>query len=106
MALCSAPGSRFRSQVLVIAIFAFSSILGIGIGMILVDVESVSNSSTLQIFQAIAAGTLLYVTVCEVMPREKAKWHLHPRRYAGLSQCACVLIGFVTMTLLTVFMHD
>jgi ZIP Zinc transporter len=44
-----------------------------------------------QALQALAAGTLLYVTFFEVLPRERAKCH------AGLLQYVSVLAGFVLM---------
>lgn len=55
--------------------------------MAIVDLNSVSNSKFLPILQGIAGGTLLYVTLCEVLPREKARWHQNTtNRAAGLSQ--------------------
>lgn len=96
-------GSRFRYQLAAILIFASGSVLGIGIGMALTDIENIFNGSSLQILQALAAGTLLYVTLCEVLPREKARWHMSVRRFAGLIQCFAVIIGFGAMTLLSIF---
>lgn len=72
--------------------------------MALVDLKTVYDTPALQVLQALAGGTLLYVTVCEVLPREKARWHLSDRKYAGLGQCIAVLIGFTTMSLLSIFM--
>uniref|UniRef100_A0A336LMG1 CSON011100 protein n=1 Tax=Culicoides sonorensis TaxID=179676 RepID=A0A336LMG1_CULSO len=102
--LSSTPGARFRNQLLAILIFSFGSILGIGIGMAIVDLKTVYDTPALQVLQALAGGTLLYVTVCEVLPREKARWHLSDRKYAGITQCLSVLIGFGTMTMLSIFM--
>jgi zinc transporter 1/2/3 len=50
------------------------------------------------LFQAISAGTLLYMTVCEVLPRERAKWH-HNGEYtaAGILQFASLAAGFCVM---------
>lgn len=104
--LSSTPGSRFRNHLLAILIFSFGSILGIGIGMAIVDLKTVYDSPALQVLQALAGGTLLYVTVCEVLPREKARWHLSNRRYAGIGQCLSVVIGFSTMTMLSIFLSE
>jgi zinc transporter 1/2/3 len=50
------------------------------------------------LFQAISAGTLLYTTVCEVLPRERAKWHHHGEHTAaGILQFASVAAGFCVM---------
>lgn len=50
------------------------------------------------ILQGLAGGTLLYVTVCEIMPRERAKWHR--RRSAGVLQLFSMILGFVIIYLL------
>lgn len=47
--------------------------------------------------QGLAAGTLLYVTVSEVLPRERAKWHDSPQRSAGIVQFLSVICGFTVM---------
>jgi zinc transporter ZupT len=50
------------------------------------------------LFQAISAGTLLYMTVCEVLPRERAKWHHHTEHTAaGIIQFASLAAGFCVM---------
>lgn len=74
--------------------------------MAIVDLKTVYDTSTLQVLQALAGGTLLYVTVCEVLPREKSRWHLSGRKYAGIGQCLSVIVGFTTMTLLSIFMSE
>lgn len=104
--LSSTPGSRFRNQLLAILIFSFGSILGIGVGMAIIDLKTVYDTPALQVLQALAGGTLLYVTVCEVLPREKARWHLSDRKYAGVGQCLSVIVGFTTMTLLSIFLSE
>ncbi|XP_063707670.1 zinc transporter ZIP1 isoform X2 [Culicoides brevitarsis] len=104
--LSSTPGSRFRNHLLAILIFSFGSILGIGIGMAIVDLKTIYDTSALQVLQAVAGGTLLYVTVCEVLPREKARWHLSNKKFAGMGQCLSVMAGFGTMTLLSIYMKE
>jgi zinc transporter ZupT len=50
------------------------------------------------LFQAISAGTLLYMTVCEILPRERAKWHHHSEHTAaGILQFASLAAGFCVM---------
>lgn len=46
--------------------------------------------------KALAGGTLLYVTLSEVLPRERARWHRGPR-YAGSLQFSATTIGFLLM---------
>lgn len=53
--------------------------------------------------QALAAGTLLYVTVSEVLPRERARWH-ERKRGAGMAQFLAVTGGFAIMYLLTMYL--
>lgn len=72
--------------------------------MAIIDLKTIYDTPALQVLQALAGGTLLYVTVCEVLPREKARWHLSNQRFAGIGQCLSVIVGFTTMTLLSIFM--
>ncbi|XP_055695606.1 zinc transporter ZIP3 isoform X2 [Lutzomyia longipalpis] len=97
--------STVRSHFFAILIFAFGSVAGIGIGMALVDLQSAWSVTSIPILQGLAAGTLLYVTVCEVMPREKARWHQR-RRSAGLAQFLAVIIGFIILTAMTMFITE
>jgi zinc transporter 1/2/3 len=54
------------------------------------------------LFQAISAGTLLYITVCEVLPRERAKWHHHGEHTAaGILQFVSLAAGFCVMYAVT-----
>lgn len=99
--------TSFQSQLVAILIFSLGSVLGIGVGMALVNLPSGWSSSGLPIVQALAGGTLFYVTVCEVMPREKARWHQKPdRRSAGLSQFLAVALGFTVMTIINFFIGN
>ncbi|XP_055698723.1 zinc transporter ZIP3 isoform X2 [Phlebotomus papatasi] len=97
--------STVRSHFFAILIFAFGSVAGIGIGMGLVDLQSDWSATSVPILQGLAAGTLLYVTVCEVMPREKARWHQR-RRSAGLAQFLAVIIGFIILTAMNMFITE
>lgn len=99
--------ANFQSQLVAILIFSLGSVVGIGVGMALVDMPSNWSSTGLPIIQALAGGTLLYVTVCEVMPREKARWHQKTeRRTAGLAQFLAVGLGFSVMTIINFYIGD
>jgi zinc transporter 1/2/3 len=105
--LTASQGSRFRNHFLAIFVFTMGSVIGILIGMGLVDLNSVSNSKFLPVLQGIAGGTLLYVTLCEVLPREKARWHQNQVNNAvGLLQFVAFSAGFAVMTSMTIFIKD
>ncbi|EFN87022.1 zinc transporter ZIP1 [Harpegnathos saltator] len=91
---------------LIFAIFLFASgsVLGIGIGMLTFQVDTDWSKMVLPILQGLAGGTLLYVTVSEVLPRERAKWHKSPRRFAGILQFLSVAVGFVLIFLLNKYL--
>ncbi|XP_002019704.2 protein zntD [Drosophila persimilis] len=103
----SNPQTSVRSQFIGILVFALGAVCGIALGMLIVDVPAEWSSKTLPIVQALAGGTLFYVTVCEVIPREKARWHSHPtRRWAGFAQFATVVAGFATMCIINFYLSD
>ncbi|XP_017091972.2 zinc transporter ZIP1 [Drosophila bipectinata] len=103
----SNPQTSFRAQLAGISVFAAGAVCGIALGMLIVDVPSGWSTKTLPIIQALAGGTLFYVTVCEVIPREKARWHTTPsRRWAGFAQFATVLAGFATMCIINFYLSD
>lgn len=72
--------------------------------MCMSDMKELISGQPVAVLQAVAGGTLLYVTVCEILPREKSRWHMSDRRYAGFLQCLAVVLGFGTMTLLTEYL--
>nr|XP_044251507.1 zinc transporter ZIP3 [Drosophila takahashii] len=103
----SNPQTSFRAQFVGISVFALGAVIGIGLGMLIVDVPAAWSSKTLPIVQALAGGTLFYVTVCEVIPREKARWHSNStRRWAGFAQFATVAAGFATMCVINFYLSD
>lgn len=105
--LTASQGSKFRNHFLAILVFTLGSVIGILIGMGLVDLSSVTNSKFLPVLQGIAGGTLLYVTLCEVLPREKARWHQNQvNKAAGLSQFVAFATGFTVMTLMNMYISD
>lgn len=63
------------------------------------------NKYLVVLLQALAAGTLLYVTVSEVLPRERARWH-ERQRSAGVAQFFAVTLGFTLMYLMTRYLGE
>lgn len=105
--LTTSQGSKFRNHFLAIFVFTMGSVIGILVGMGLVDLNSVAQSQFLPVLQGIAGGTLLYVTLCEVLPREKARWHKnHENKSVGLLQFVSFAVGFGVMTSMTIFIKD
>lgn len=70
------------------------------------QVDTDWSKVVLPVLQGLAGGTLLYVTVSEVLPRERAKWHKNPRRYAGILQFLSVVVGFVLIFLLNKYVSE
>lgn len=104
---CSQIKATFKSLLIIISVFALGTVLGIAVGMGITNLPSQLTKEALPILQALASGTLLYVTVSEVLPREKAKWHQVPnRRIAGLLQFLAVASGFATMTIIDYYLDD
>lgn len=58
------------------------------------------TDTLMPVLQGVAGGSLLYVTVSEVLPRERAKWHNNKRRAAGIAQFFSVTCGFIFMYVL------
>lgn len=98
--------ATFKSHLISISVFSLGSVAGIALGMIITDIPASWQSTGLPILQAFAAGTLLYITVCEVMPREKAKWHLVGRNFVGMIQYIAIATGFSFMVLMNFYLSD
>ncbi|XP_077290643.1 zinc/iron regulated transporter-related protein 88E isoform X2 [Arctopsyche grandis] len=92
-------------HILAIFTFSFGSALGIGFGMIIEDTDEYWTKSALGVMQSLAGGTLLYVTLIEVLPRERARWHRGPR-IAGSLQFGATTIGFLIMYILTKYLDE
>lgn len=100
-------GATFKNHFVAIFVFSFGSVLGIAVGMGLVDLNSVLDSKFLPVIQGLAGGTLLYVTVCEVLPRERARWHGNQEtKSAGLLQFTACTLGFAVMTILNTYIKE
>lgn len=104
--LTASRGSTYTRHLLAIIVFSFGSVLGILMGMGLVVMYNATNTDSkfLPILQGIGGGTILYVTLCEVLPHEKALLrNRSSKNSAGLSQLAAFTVGFVVMTLINLF---
>uniref|UniRef100_A0A182PI61 C-type lectin domain-containing protein n=1 Tax=Anopheles epiroticus TaxID=199890 RepID=A0A182PI61_9DIPT len=103
--LC-ANGARERcSHVLQVLTFSLGSVAGIGVGMGLDGLNETLTTLIMPILQGLAGGTLLYVTVSEVLPRERAKRRLHARGL-GPIQFVAVALGFGLMSALSLLLTD
>ncbi|KAI4460020.1 b-lymphocyte antigen-related [Holotrichia oblita] len=90
-----------------IILFSFGSVLGIVIGLSITDLNERLPILLIPVLQAFAGGTLLYITVSEVLPRERAQWHqIHEKKTAGIFQFIAVGIGFTVMSILINILHD
>ncbi|XP_075145068.1 zinc/iron regulated transporter-related protein 88E [Haematobia irritans] len=106
LGLLSSSTSNIKLQLFSISFFALGGVLGIGIGIALINIpSSVLSVSVLSTIQGLAGGTLLYVAICEVIPREKALWH-HGQKIAGIAQFVTFSLGFLTMALINFFLSD
>ena len=63
----------------------------------LLEVYEETNYPEVATLQGLAAGTILYVVMFEVLNREKAK------EISGLGQLLGIIVGFVAMLLLDIF---
>ncbi|XP_067648507.1 zinc transporter ZIP1 [Eurosta solidaginis] len=103
----SNPQTSSRQHFLGILVFGLGAVCGIAIGIVIVDVPSNWSGSALPIIQGLAGGTLFYVTVCEVIPREKARWHQNvARKTAGFAQFLAVASGFALMCIIDYYLKD
>ncbi|KAF7267750.1 hypothetical protein GWI33_019048 [Rhynchophorus ferrugineus] len=91
--------TSFCKYLVCIAVFSLSTVGGIGLGIIIAHIRGTIILIATPILQSLAGGTLMYVTVSEVLPRERARWHQkHFRKYVGLLQLLSVMFGFSLMT--------
>ncbi|XP_052752177.1 zinc transporter ZIP3 [Galleria mellonella] len=104
--ICASAPGRLCAHLVSVSLFSGGSVAGIAVGAGLETVSAVKDSTAVPIMQALAAGTLLYVTVSEVLPRERARWH-ERKRTAGVTQFIAVGFGFTLMYfLMKYFDHD
>ncbi|XP_072938151.1 zinc transporter ZIP3 [Epargyreus clarus] len=104
--ICASSSRSLCMHIVCVLIFSGGSVGGIAIGAGLESVTVVKETLAVPIMQALAAGTLLYVTVSEILPRERARWH-ERQRSAGIAQFIAVVLGFGLMYLTTKLLdHD
>ncbi|XP_017777781.1 PREDICTED: zinc transporter ZIP3 [Nicrophorus vespilloides] len=104
--LASIQDNSALRHFIAIVIFSCGTPLGITVGMSIANIPKHIIEYLLPILQCLAGGTLLYVSVSEVLPRERARWHQQTgNRKAGIVQFLSVLTGFVIMTVLTHYME-
>ena len=81
-----------------LAVFSLTSCLGIAAGILITEAGGSQVSDVLvNTLQGLAAGTLLYVVMLEVLSRERQK-HL-----PGLLQFTAVILGFIIMLIIQLF---
>ncbi|XP_062554484.1 zinc transporter ZIP2-like [Armigeres subalbatus] len=97
-------GGRRQSSIVQIVIFSLGSVCGIAIGMALDGLDDTFNRVVIPVLQAVAGGTLLYVTVSEVLPRERGK--RKPGEVVGSWQLLAVIAGFIVMTFLSMAISE
>lgn len=84
-----------------LAVFSLTSCLGIAAGILITEAGGSQVSDVLvNTLQGLAAGTLLYVVMLEVLSRERQK-HL-----PGLLQFTAVILGFIIMLIIQLFVHE
>uniref|UniRef100_A0A182SMA2 Zinc/iron transporter n=1 Tax=Anopheles maculatus TaxID=74869 RepID=A0A182SMA2_9DIPT len=103
--LCTYNARQRCSHVLQVLTFSLGSVAGIGVGMGLDGLNQTLTELIMPILQGLAGGTLLYVTVSEVLPRERSKRLLHTRGM-GPMQFTAVLLGFALMSALSLVLTD
>uniref|UniRef100_A0A182MIX3 Zinc/iron transporter n=1 Tax=Anopheles culicifacies TaxID=139723 RepID=A0A182MIX3_9DIPT len=103
--LCTYNARQRCSHVLQVLTFSLGSVAGIGIGMGLDGLNVTLTNLIMPILQGLAGGTLLYVTVSEVLPRERSKRLLHDRGI-GPVQFVAVALGFTLMSVLSLILAD
>lgn len=81
--------------------FSLTSPIGILIGLVVVDfVHGVAMTITSGILQGLAAGTFLYITLFEVLPKELAGGK------DRMVKMACVVLGYSVVSLLLTFLPE
>ncbi|KAL3284852.1 hypothetical protein HHI36_018991 [Cryptolaemus montrouzieri] len=88
-----------------IFVFASGSVAGIALGAFVSNVHNTVSDILMAVLQGMAGGTLLYVTLSEIVPRERARWHQqHEKRSAGIYQFFSIVLGFIIMTIMTQYL--
>ncbi|KAL1117793.1 hypothetical protein AAG570_004108 [Ranatra chinensis] len=96
----SSDGRPLYSVIPPIFVYVLGSALGILAGMFLHLGTNPEGNMVVPVFQAIAGGTLLYIVLSEILPRERSK---SLPGYAPFVQFLLFIIGFVLMVLLNFY---
>uniref|UniRef100_A0A0A9X609 Zinc transporter ZIP1 n=1 Tax=Lygus hesperus TaxID=30085 RepID=A0A0A9X609_LYGHE len=96
----SADGRPYRSTLLPLSIFILGSDLGIALGAFIKPDPMGVVSVAIPVLQGLAGGTLLYVVVSEILPRERSRF---ASSGASFTQFTAVCLGFSVMAVLTMF---
>uniref|UniRef100_A0A1B6KG26 Zinc/iron transporter n=1 Tax=Graphocephala atropunctata TaxID=36148 RepID=A0A1B6KG26_9HEMI len=100
----ASDGRSFFSLSQSMLVYSLGSSLGIVLGILIEKWQTTSTDVSIPVLQALAAGSLLYVTVSEVLPRERSRWEhqtVHP--LAGLAQFILFSLGFSVISVLVFF---
>ncbi|KAG8257279.1 hypothetical protein J6590_053087, partial [Homalodisca vitripennis] len=100
----ASDGRSFFSLSQSMLLYSLGSSLGIILGILIEKWRTTATDISIPVLQALAAGSLLYVTVSEVLPRERSRWEhqtIHP--LAGLAQFIFFTLGFSVISLLVIF---
>ncbi|XP_037085447.1 zinc transporter ZIP1-like [Pollicipes pollicipes] len=92
----AASGQPLRRALVTLLVFVLASPTGVLLGLLATDGGSGGSDAVLtNLLQALAAGSILYVVVFEILQGERAK------PGSGLAKLAAVLLGFLAMLLVT-----
>ncbi|XP_071636124.1 uncharacterized protein Zip88e isoform X3 [Temnothorax longispinosus] len=103
---CTDANTGLAGLALALTVHAVLEGLAIGLQTKIAEVDTDWSKVALPILQGLAGGTLLYVTVSEVLPRERTRWHKSSRRFAGILQFLAVVVGFAVIFLLNTYMGE
>ncbi|XP_075223909.1 zinc/iron regulated transporter-related protein 88E [Lycorma delicatula] len=93
-------GSSFAMLFFSLSIYAVCSGLGVVIGTVL----NSTNTSVIPVLQGLAGGSLLYITVGEILPRERLhKEHCIMPKLTGLIQFLFVLFGIIPIAVMNIY---
>jgi len=90
LTLSQSPLGTFKSAVCGF-LFAISSPVGIAVGLLLSNMETLNGSLVVGSLQGMAAGTFLYVVFLEVLPHEFRSGHMHlPKLLSFILGFSCI----------------
>lgn len=99
LTLSQSPLGTIKSAICGI-FFAAASPFGVGIGLLLSDLEPLNGSLVIGALQGVAAGSFLFVLFMEILPNEFKSGHMH------LPKLLSFIVGFGTITFLIFLFPD